>query len=88
MDSSSTAQTARRLLKVAYLQRVNRDGIECLSPRNVAPFIGLERFCDEVNEAIEYLQRRRYIVDTETARNLSGGMSCRITPMGQEWIDV
>jgi hypothetical protein len=85
-SSSSTAQTACRLLKVAYQQRLKRAGVEYLAPRDVAPFVGLERFCDEVDEAIEYLERQRYIVDTGTAMNITGGLDYRITPEGQRWI--
>ncbi len=81
-----TAQTARRLLKVAYQQRVKRAGVEYLSPRDVAPFVGLERFCAEVDEAIEHLESRRYIADTGAARNITGGLVYRITPEGQKWI--
>ena len=89
MDQSSrTAQTACRLLKAAYQQRLKRAGIEYLSPRDVAPFIGLERFCDEVEEAIEYLECQRYMVDTGTAMNITGGMVYQITPEGREWIAV
>jgi hypothetical protein len=81
-----TAQTARRLLKVAYQQRLDRAGVEYLAPRDVAPFVGFQRFCDEVDGAIGYLERRRYIVDTGTATNISSGMVYRITPEGREWI--
>jgi hypothetical protein len=88
-DSSRTAQTACRLLKVAYQQRLNRAGVEYLAPRDVAPFVGLKRFCDEVDEAIEYLERQRYIVDIGTALNITGGgMVYQITPEGREWIEV
>ena len=86
--SSSTADTACRLLKVAYQQRLNRAGVEYLAPRDVAPFVGLERFCEEVDEAIGYLEGRRYIVDTGAARNIAGGMVYQITPEGEEWIGV
>ena len=85
-SSSNTAQTARRLLKVAYQQRLKRAGVECLAPRDVAPFIGLERHRDEVDQAIEYLESRHYIVDAGTERNTVGGMVYRITPEGREWI--
>ena len=89
MDDSSTTQTACRLLKVAYQQRLKRAGVEYLAPRDVAPFVGLERFCEEVDEAIEYLEGRRYIVDTGTALNITGGgMVYQITPEGEEWIGV
>ena len=88
MDSSTTADTACRLLKVAYQQRLNRAGVEYLAPRDVAPFVGLERFCEEVDEAIEYLEGRCYIVDTGAARNITGGMVYQITPEGEEWIGV
>jgi hypothetical protein len=89
MDDSSTADTACRLLKIAYQQRLNRAGVEYLAPRDVAPFVGLERFCEEVNEAIEYLEGRRYIVDTGTALNITGGgMVYQITSEGREWIGV
>ena len=55
----------------------------------MAPFVGLERFCDEVDEAIGYLEGRRYIVDTGTALNITGGgMVYQITPEGEEWIGV
>jgi hypothetical protein len=87
-DSGTTADTACRLLKVAYQQRLNRAGVEYLAPRDVAPFVGLERFCDEVEEAIGYLEGRRYIVDTGTALNLAGDMVYQITPEGREWIGV
>jgi hypothetical protein len=88
-SSSSTADTACRLLKVAYQQRLNRAGVEYLAPRDVAPFVGLERFCDEVDEAIGYLEGRRYIVDTGAATNTTGrGMVYQITPEGREWIGV
>jgi hypothetical protein len=86
-SSSITARTACRLLKVAYQQRLKRAGVECLAPRDVAPFVGLERYCDEVDEAIEYLESRRYIADTRTEGNTTtGGMVYRITPEGREWI--
>ncbi len=89
MDDSSTADTACRLLKIAYQQRLNRAGVEYLAHRDVAPFVGLERFCEEVNEAIEYLEGRRYIVDTGTALNITGGgMVYQITSEGREWIGV
>jgi hypothetical protein len=88
-SSSTTADTACRLLKVAYQQRLNRAGVEYLAPRDVAPFVGLERFCEEVDEAIGYLEGRRYIVDTGTALNITdGGMVYQITPEGEEWIGV
>ena len=87
-DSSRTSQTACRLLKVAYQQRLDRAGVEYLAPRDVAPFVGLKRFCDEVDEAIGYLEGRRYIVDTGAARNIAGGMVYQITPEGQKWIGV
>ena len=54
----------------------------------VAPFINLQRYCEEVDEAIGYLEGQRYIVDTGTALNLAGGMVYRITPKGREWIGV
>ena len=85
-SSSITARTACRLLKVAYQQRLKRAGVECLAPRDVAPFVGLERYCEEVDEAIEYLEAQRYIVDTGTTLNLAGGMVYQITPEGREWI--
>ena len=89
MDHNSTAaDTACRLLKVAYQQRLNRAGVEFLAPRDVAPFINLQRYCEEVDEAIGYLEGQRYIVDTGTALNLAGGMVYRITPKGREWIGV
>ena len=89
MDSSTTADTACRLLKVAYQQRLKKAGVEYLAPRDVAPFVGLERFCGEVDEAIGYLEGRRYIVDTGAARYIAGGgMVYQITPEGQKWIGV
>jgi hypothetical protein len=88
VDHNSTADTACRLLKVAYQQRLNRAGVEYLAPRDVAPFINLQRYCNEIDEAIEYLEGRRYIVDTGTALNIAGGMVYQITPKGQEWIGV
>jgi hypothetical protein len=88
MDHNSTADTACRLLKVAYQQRLNRAGVEYLAPRDVAPFIDLKRYCEEVDEAIEYLEGRCYIVDTGTALNLTGGMIYQITPEGRDWIGV
>ena len=89
MDSSSSADTACRLLKVAYQQRLSRAGVEYLAPRDVAPFVGLQRYCEEVDEAIEYLEGRRYMVDTGTALNITGGgMVYQITTEGEEWIGV
>jgi hypothetical protein len=87
-SSSTTADTACRLLKVAYQQRPKKAGVEYLAPRDVAPFVGLKGFCGEVDEAIGYLEGRRYIVDTGAARNIAGGMVYRITPEGQKWIGV
>ncbi len=87
-DNSSTTDTACRLLKAAHQQRLNRAGVEYLAPRDVAPFIDLERYCDEVEKAIEYLQRQHYIVDTGTAMNITGGMVYQITPEGRAWIGV
>ena len=54
----------------------------------VASFINLQRYCEEVDEAIEYLERRRYIVDTRTALNIAGGMVYQIAPEGRQWIGV
>ncbi len=85
MDDS-TRDTACRLLKVAYQQRVKRAGVECLAPRDVAPFIGLERFCEEVDEAIEYLERQRYVTESEDATNLTGRTVYQVTPEGLEVI--
>ena len=85
MDDS-TRDTARRLLQVAYQQRVKRAGVECLAPRDVAPFISLERFCEEVDEAIEYLERQRYVTEAEDATNLTGRTVYQVTPEGLEVI--
>jgi len=85
MDDS-TRETACRLLKGAYQQRVKRAGVECLAPRDVAPFIGLERFCDEVDEAIEYLERQRYVAVAEDASHTTGRVVYRITPEGLGFI--
>ena len=82
----STTETACRLLKVAFQQRVKRAGIECLAPRDAAPFVGLERFCEEVEEAIAYLERQRYIAEAGEATNLTGRTVYTITPEGLEFI--
>ncbi len=82
----TTRETACRLLKVAYQQRVKRAGVECLAPRDAAPFIGFERFCNEVDEAIEYLERQRYITEAGEAMNLTGRTVYTITPEGLGFI--
>jgi hypothetical protein len=52
----------------------------------VAPFIGLERFCEEVDEAIEYLERQRYVTEAGDATNLTGRTVYQFTPEGLEFI--
>ncbi len=85
MDDS-TRETACRLLKVAYQQRVKRAGVECLAPRDAAPFIGFERLCDEVDEAIEYLERQRYVAEAEDTSHITGRTVYRITLEGLGFI--
>ena len=81
--------TARRLLNAAYHQRDTIGGAEELvAPHDVAPDIGFQRFSDEVDRAIEHLERNGYVVDTGAEINTTEGMFYRITPRGLSWLGL
>jgi hypothetical protein len=80
--------TASRLLIAAYQDRGYRAGVEYFTPRDVAPGIGLERFSEEVDQAIEYLERSGYIVDVGRRLDTDEGSFYQITPRGLEWLGL
>jgi len=81
-------ETASRLLIAAYQERGYRSGVEYFAPREAAPGIGLERFSEEVNQAIEYLERRGYMVDVGRRLDTDEGFFYQITPRGLDWLGL
>jgi hypothetical protein len=80
--------TAGRLLIAAYQDRGYRAGVEYFAPRDAAPGIGLERFSEEVSQAIEYLERSGYMVDVGRRLNTEEGAFYQITPRGLDWLGL
>jgi hypothetical protein len=80
--------TAGRLLIAAYQDRGYRGGVEYFAPRDAAPDIGLERFSEEVDQAIAYLERSGYMVDVGRRLNTSMGNFYQITPRGLDWLGL
>ncbi len=81
-------ETAGRLLIAAYQDRTHRAGVEYFVPRDAAPGIGLERFAQEVNQAIEYLKRSGYMVDVGRRLDTDEGIFYQITPRGLDWLGL
>jgi hypothetical protein len=81
-------ETAGRLLIAAYQDRGYRAGLEYFAPRDAAPGIGLERFSEEVDQAIEYLEHSGYMVDVGRRVNTNEGIYYQITPHGLEWLGL
>ncbi len=81
-------ETAGRLLIAAYQDRAHRARVEYFVPRDAAPGIGLERFSEEVNQAIEYLERSGYMLDVGRRLNTEEGSFYQITPRGLDWIGL
>ena len=81
-------ETAGRLLIAAYQDRGYRAGVEYFAPRDAAPAIGLERFSEEVNQAIEYLERNGYMVDVGQRLDTDEGIFYQITARGLEWLGL
>ena len=86
--ANSIEETAGRLLIAAYQDRGYRAGVEYSAPRDAAPAIGLERFSEEVNQAIEYLERSGFKVDVGRRLDTDEGSFYQITPRGLEWIGL
>jgi hypothetical protein len=81
-------ETAGRLLIAAYQQRAYRAGVEYFVPRDAAPSIGLERFSEESDQAIEYLERNSYMVDVGRRLDTDEGFFYQITPRGLDWLGL
>jgi hypothetical protein len=81
-------ETASRLLIAAYQDRGYRSGVEYFVPRDAAPGIGLERFSEEVEKAIGYLERSGYMVDVGRRLDTEEGNFYQITPRGLEWLGL
>jgi hypothetical protein len=80
--------TAGRLLIAAYQDRGYRAGVEYFAPRDAAPGIGLARFSEEVDQALEYLERNGYMVDVGRRLNTEEGSFYQITPRGLDWLGL
>ncbi len=81
-------ETAGRLLIAAYQDRGHMAGVEYFAPRDEAPGIGLERFSEEVDQAIEYLERSGYMVDVGRRLDTDEGIYYQITPRGLDWLGL
>jgi hypothetical protein len=80
--------TAGRLLIASYQDCGYRAGVEYFAPRDAASAIELERFSEEVEKAIEYLERNGYMVDVGRRLNTEEGSFYQITPRGLDWLGV
>jgi hypothetical protein len=81
-------ETAGRLLIAACQDRGYGAGLEYFAPRGAAPGIGIERFSEEVEKAIEYLERSGYMVDVGRRLDTDEGIYHQITPRGLEWLGL
>ena len=81
-------ETAGRLLIAAYQDRALRASVEYFVPRDAAPGIGLERFSEEVDQAIAYLVRNGYMVDVGRRLDTDEGIFYQITPRGLDWLGL
>ena len=86
--ANGVEETAGRLLIAAYQDRGYRAGVEYFAPRDAAPGIGLERFSEEVDRAIEYLARSGYMVDVGRQLDTEEGIFYQITPRGLDWLGL
>ncbi len=78
--------TAGRLLFAAYQDRGYTSGVEYFAPRDAAPGIERDRFSEEVDQAIEYLERSGFMVDVGHRLNTEEGIFYQITTRGLEWL--